>query len=113
MYVTLILWMCYGYMLHRYILHRYMLHGYMLHGCMLHRCMLHRYMLHMHTETKSVYKFNHNLKNKTKSLIQNLVKVSDSDYDVKKINQLEATINFTFGQLQCILASQWLIFLTS
>ena len=33
----------------------------------------------------------------------NLVKVSDFDYDVKKISQLEATINFTIGQLQCIL----------
>ena len=32
-------------------------------------------------------------------------KSGDTDYDVKKINQWEATIYFTIGQLQCILAS--------
>ena len=36
--------------------------------------------------------------------------MSDSEYDVKKISQWEATIDFTISQLQCILASHWLIF---
>ena len=31
-------------------------------------------------------------------------------WNQKIINQWEATINFTIGQLQCILASHWLIF---
>ena len=41
-----------------------------------------------------------------------LVKGADSDYDVKKLTT-EATKNFTIGQLQCILAPHWLIFLSS
>ena len=36
--------------------------------------------------------------------------MSDSNYDVKKISQLKGHF-YHIGQLQCILASHWLIFI--